>query len=491
MENPTQEVLSALEAIAPGAVAQAALTGSSSVPEPGTALILAPKAQISIRLEYVLARLVASKVARGDSKLMITKVNRVRSRMYREPGTKVPKIFRIQWEPTLFDGSPAAKATLRIIGQDGRPRDVRVRPEFELDVQFQRLKKDAGRWVSGDAFHVILLAPERERDEEGTAVEIGLAPSSELEEFNRLSEADPIPSLPHSIERIGQRRMVWTPTHYEERKFGKDKEQVTQIFLGYYGSVMMFMDPHSAPPDYVAGPKDEEGRPTIKAYKPNVISYVLKGPKSCEVKFLGKPGDVPLDDGNVPTLAGTPDFDPWAALGHSPTRIDFTKLLELSNRLNASVSDPENPAVAYGRRLGIIRDRDDIGAIATHVSQIVARAVELAKEEGDRAWHSLCGHVDLIQTSLAEVLGGVEIEVVRKRRRGDDDPAAMLVAQVIGTAFDWQCPMHRQLRVRLLKRLAREANPPEEPKADEKPPEEPKPEGDGSSNGDPPPAPAT
>lgn len=455
-------ILRAIDVLAPGLQSLAPSTSHAPDGSPGTALVLTPKVQMSIRLEYLLARLVADKypvtgrTPHDRDRRMRERIREIRRRIYREPGTTSPKIFQIQYEPTRYDLNVAPKASLVIQDNNGHPRTVTVRPEFELGIGFERIRQVGDRWQSNGVYHVILIAPDGgRRDNEGTAVEIGLAPLSELEEFNRLSQADPIPSLPHALERLGQRRMIWTPQTCEPRRYGEGADAETKIFLGYMGSVLMFLDPKSDMLEYVPGKPDEDGRPTFQKGKPTVVSYVLTGPRSAMVKRLGRPGEVEIEDGNVPTLEGAEHFDPWTALGRTPARIDFRNLTGLRDRLVETVSNPENPAVVYGRRLGIIRERDDLASIALHAGQIVDRAVNLAREEGERAWQQLVAQIDekLANLTPEEAYDGANPRVVRARRKGDNDVVAQRIAEAIGSPFDWGSPTHRQLRERVLDRL--------------------------------------
>lgn len=462
-DHVTGGVLTAVLAIAPGFVAGNIVRPAVSTTTSSTALMLAPKAKVSIMVEYTLASLVATLYGNNkDRHLQV--VNGVRNRIYREE--KAAKIFKINWEPSRHptSGNVSAEAGVTVL-IDGKSAQVRVVPAFETGIDFLRIKNESDRFVSAGAFHCILLRPEENRRDQNKwiAVEIGLARFSDLEEFNKLSEADPIGLLPHSLLRVGQRRMVWTPRTSKVMDFGKKRrgEPEEKELLGYIGSKMVFLDPHSEYPDFKKGPNDAEGNPSNAGFKPCVFS-IDEGPASVTVKYVGRPGKVSVDDGNVPSFSAVPDFDPWAVLGRSPSRIDYEGLQRLQARIMGSLLDPQNPAFAYARALGILRDGADLQQIQTAVGPMVITAVNKAREELELAWNSLSANVDLTvaNLTLGEVLGGQELRVIKSRRGGDDDMAAQNVAMAIGSPFDWACPMHRALRDRMIKTLvAKEPKP--------------------------------
>ena len=455
-------VLTAVLAIAPGFVAGAQVSPASPASPSSTAIMLAPKAQVSILVEYTLASLVATLY--GNQGRHLEAVNQIRQRVYREG--KAAKIFKITWEPSRHPtgGNVSAEAGVTVL-IDGKNAQMRVVPAFETGINFLRIKNEGDRYVSAGSFHCILLRPEENRRDQGkwTAVEIGLARHSDLEEFNKLSEADPIGLLPHSLLRVGQRRMVWTPTMSKVMNFGKKRrgDPGEKEHLGFIGAKMVFLDPSSEYPDYKKGPPDESGEPSNAGFKACVFS-IVEGPASVTVKYVGRPGKVSIDDGNVPAFSAVPDFDPWAVLGRSPSRLDFNQLQRLQSRIMETLLDPQNPAVAYARALGILRDGADLQVIQTAVGPMLTTAVEKAREELATAWKSLSANVDTLAANLmlGEILGGQELKVVKARRSGDEDLAAQNVAAAIGSPFDWACPMHRALRDRLIETLkAKEPKP--------------------------------
>ena len=456
-------VLTAVSAIAPGFVPGAKVVPASGTAASANVIMLAPKAQVSIMVEYTLAKLVATLHGNNGARQQQI-ITEIRDRIYRED--KAARIFRITWEPTRHpvSGNMSAEANVTVL-EDGKNLTVRVCPAFETGIDFLRIKNDGDRFVSHGSFHCILLRPEANRrdQEKWTAVEIGLARLSDLEEFNKLSEADPIPLLPHTLMKLGQRRMVWTPTTIVRRSFGKTRQGQAKEkeLLGYIGSKMVFLDPSSVFPDFKKGKIGEDGKPKNEGFKPSVFS-IDEGPASVTVKYLGKPGNVEINDGNVAKFSSTPDFDPWAVLGRSPSRLDYNGLQRLQARIMGSLMDPENSAAAYARALGILRDGADLQQIQTVIGPMVTDAVEKAREELKLAWNSLSASVDTLAAimKLDEILDGQDLKTVEARRGGNEDKAAQSVASAIGSPFDWACPMHRELRVRLIVALkAKEPKP--------------------------------
>lgn len=467
-ENPAPDatgVIRAVLAIAPGFNPSAKVV-PATVTQPSTALMLAPKAQVTITLEYWLASLVATLHGKGRGGRHLALVNEVRSRIYREGG--VAKIFPITWEPARYENGVGAEAEVSV-NADGKTVQVRVCPAFETGIQYERITNDGERFVTAGSYHCILLCPQENRRDQDTwtAVEIGLGRASDLEEFNKLSLADPIPCLPHTLLKLGQRRIVWTPPTYKLQSFGQkrsgkgEKEPEKRTVLGYMGGKIVFLDEHSEFPDFIRGPNGADGKPQMTGFKAGVFS-VTEGPRSVTLRYLGKPGNVALEDGIVPEFSQIPDFDPWAILGRSPSRLDYKQLQKVQARLTETLADPANPAVAYARALGIVREGAELELIQKVVGPMIRTAVERAREELGSAWTSLSNSVDTIATSLvlAEIVGDQDVQIVERRRGGTDDLAAQNVSAAIGSPFDWQCPMHRELRSRLIEALkAKEPKP--------------------------------
>jgi hypothetical protein len=277
--------------------------------------------------------------------------------------------------------------------------------------------------------------------------------------------------MPNRLQRNGTRRFQWTPSVPDYRPARED-DRDTRTRLGFFnGKVVELRDHRSKLPPHKLNKEGE-----LVKFHAGVFEYIEYATKIV-VSYVGKPGEVPLEDAVAPTLEERMDIDPFAALGRTALSLNPDKLQDLERRLLSSLSSPTNPAVVYAKSLSIVREGDPMELVVSQVTPLVKRAITDAKWTLDQTWRDLTRMVEgvTIPLTLPQVLGEKTIEVVRARTSGED-VLATEIGKRLGN-WDWTSPVYLKLRQYLLeevRKAAAQVDSPSEPGADAPP----QPEGD-------------
>lgn len=449
----------------------------------GTQMIVHPKVQASTRLVKRALLVMAQGLRMGSIDKAMADLDK---RLYRaERGADV---HMIRWACNASDDNTSASvsSSMSIDGQD-----IVVVPFFcGLDIQVPYAVKKGDKWESNGVFPCLLIRPHSKarNQRQWFAFPLGLCLLAEIEIYNKIAQgstppAPTIPVIPNRLQRNGTRRFEWTPSVSDYRP-AREGDSDSRTRLGYYNGKAVELREHRSklPPH-----KLNKGGELVKFHS-GVFEYIEYATKIV-VSYVGKPGEVKLEDEAAPTLDERMDIDPFACLGRTPMSLNPDKLQDLERRLLSSLGSPSNPAVVYAKALGIVRDGDPMELVVAQVTPLVKRAISDAKLTLDQTWRDLTRLVGSLSISLTlpQVLGDKSIEVVRARTSGED-VLATEIGKILGN-WDWTSPVYLKLRQHVLEEVRKAAahvDPPSDggaPKPEGDAPPQPPTEGAGSTEG--------
>jgi hypothetical protein len=440
-------------------------------PSTGTAIVAwRPEVVASTQLTAEIIRIAATGLG-GDPRRAR---DAVRRRLYMSPLDKsVPYIVQLEFNDA---GGGVRKPTPRTVTKvkiEDDAVEIKVGMLHHHGLSFNVLKQDQKTkvWIPNGSYYCVLLAPNQDdKNQLWKAVPVGLCQASVLGPYNEIQKRNlrpTIPQLPHTLDALGTRRVEFTPTHWQERKFDRSvrgkKVKQTYFHIGYEGGRIVFMDSDSNTPPY----KRDATDPTKIAVNSDgslafhaSIFRVVVTENSYVYHWIGKKGDV-VTEGLVPVIEAAEQLDPYQALGQSKFELDPDNIDGRRRALLATLHLQDNPFRLYALGLGVITNKAGDDVVRAVAEKLLAEAATKAAEDMAAEWRALTNGfmTSFAALDMTDILGELEDtpenrNKVRGRRQdpeGSRDFLAMHIERIAcrteeGEGFNWKSPIQRKLR---------------------------------------------